>query len=253
MLRLPYVARKVCRHPGAAQNENGIYRGPLSLAFEFCPQWAAGTGAIDCWTLGRPAKPIKTRPFMKTKQLPNRLCLPCAVAVLAFLVTGCPHNEYLVQLQPNGNHIARTLILYSVDGLNTNGSPNYCNGRWDESARKVLWDTSIGDRTKTNALPFTCYASWGQANETFQTEHFGKIALTGDGLIKYCLWRGGQSLQQGGEWDAFLAGLQPGPELAKRLDAFRFSNETPPLGTNGTTYICNHSPCPRDLLKAALQ
>lgn len=53
-------------------------------------------------------------------------CLPLALAAMAFLVTGCPHNEYIVELKPSGNSIKRTLVFYCADGVNTNtGGPNY--------------------------------------------------------------------------------------------------------------------------------
>ena len=72
------------------------------------------------------------------------------------------------------------------------------------------------------------------------------MALTGDALNQYCLWRASLDAGQGGEWDAFLAGLQPGAGLLKQIDAFRFPGETntpPPSLSN----------CPRELFKAALK
>ena len=45
---------------------------------------------------------------------------------MAFVVTGCPHNQYLVELKPQGDVIQRTLTFYCEDGANTNtGAPNY--------------------------------------------------------------------------------------------------------------------------------
>jgi len=45
---------------------------------------------------------------------------------MALVVTGCPHNQYIVQLKPQGNSIERTLVFYREDGVNTNtGAPNY--------------------------------------------------------------------------------------------------------------------------------
>ena len=53
-------------------------------------------------------------------------CLPFVLAAMALVVTGCPHNEYIVQLKPQGNVIERTLVFYREDGVNTNtGIPNY--------------------------------------------------------------------------------------------------------------------------------
>jgi len=51
--------------------------------------------------------------------------LPFALAGLALVLTGCPRNEYLVQLQPAGDALARTLVVYRADGVKSNGIPNY--------------------------------------------------------------------------------------------------------------------------------
>jgi hypothetical protein len=53
-------------------------------------------------------------------------CLPFALVAMALVVTGCPHNQYLVALKPQGNVMERTLVFYREDGANTNtGVPNY--------------------------------------------------------------------------------------------------------------------------------
>jgi len=53
-------------------------------------------------------------------------CLPFALAAMALVVTGCPRNQYIVQLKPQGNRIERMLVFYREDGVNTNtGAPNY--------------------------------------------------------------------------------------------------------------------------------
>lgn len=131
--------------------------------------------------------------------------------------------------------------------------PVHTNGRWDEALKQVVWDTAIADRTTTNHLPISCYASWSQADENFQREHFGKVPLTGDGLTQYCLWRSSLDMQRGGEWDAFLSGLQPGNGLLERLDAFRFQGEPAQPGTNAQPTIPSPSVYPRELLKTALR
>jgi hypothetical protein len=47
------------------------------------------------------------------------------LALLALLVTGCPYNEYVVELTPQGRAIDRRLIFYRMGDPNTNGAPNY--------------------------------------------------------------------------------------------------------------------------------
>jgi len=53
-------------------------------------------------------------------------CLPFVLAAIAIVVTGCPHDEYIVELKPQGNSVERTLVFYRADGVNTNtGLPHY--------------------------------------------------------------------------------------------------------------------------------
>src|SRR5271156_3630855 len=56
------------------------------------------------------------------------LCLP----LFALLLTGCPHNQYIVELTPRGPAIERTLIFYREDGVGSNGVPNYSSFPADE-------------------------------------------------------------------------------------------------------------------------
>jgi hypothetical protein len=63
--------------------------------------------------------------FIREKLL-LRHGLPLAVAAMTLMVTGCPRNQYVVQLKPRGNVIERTVAFYREDGVNTNtGTPNY--------------------------------------------------------------------------------------------------------------------------------
>jgi len=143
-----------------------------------------------------------------------------------------------------GDHLVVHLSLPSP--------PVHSNGRWDEALKQVVWETHIEDRTNATQLPFSCYASWAQANEAFQKEHLGKVALTGDELTKYCFWRSSLDMQRGGEWDAFLSGLQPGAGLIAMIDAFKFSGESDLTGTNSQQTISVRSDYPRELLKTAV-
>ncbi len=140
------------------------------------------------------------------------------------------------------DHLAVRLSLPS--------SPVHSNGRWDEALKQEVWETDIEDRTNASHFPFFCYASWAQADQEYQKEHFGKVALTGDELTQYCLWRSSQDKQEGDEWDAFVASLQPGIGLVEKLDAFRFPDEPAQAGTNK---IPSSSAYPRELLKTALR
>ena len=131
--------------------------------------------------------------------------------------------------------------------------PVHSNGRWDAALKQVVWKSDIVDRTNATRLPFACYASWVQVNEEFQKTHLGKVALNGDELTQYCLWRSNQDAQRGGEWDTFLTGLKPGTGLAEKINAFRFSSEVDSVLTNGQQNVPGPSADPRELLKNALK
>jgi len=131
--------------------------------------------------------------------------------------------------------------------------PLRTNGRWDETLKQVIWETDMGARTNAAHLPFACFATWVQPGDNFQTNHFGGTILTGDALLEYCLWRNSLDAARGAEWDAFIAGLQPGGELAGKVSAFRFLGEPAPLGTNQEASAISPSAKPRELLGTALQ
>lgn len=48
-----------------------------------------------------------------------------ALIALAVLVTACPRNQYVIELTPQGDGVARQLTFYREDGTDTNGVPNY--------------------------------------------------------------------------------------------------------------------------------
>jgi hypothetical protein len=60
------------------------------------------------------------------QKLAIRAGLPFVLVACALILTGCPHNEYVVLLEPQGDGIERTLDFYCADGTDTNtGAPNY--------------------------------------------------------------------------------------------------------------------------------
>jgi len=78
---------------------------------------------LQIWTI-KPNLDTIAKKYMKNIQLANGINpLPGMLAVLALLVTGCPHNEYMVHLKPQDNGIERTLVFYTSDGTESSGSP----------------------------------------------------------------------------------------------------------------------------------
>lgn len=74
------------------------------------------------------------------RRCPPVKCLPFALALTAFLVTGCPHNDYTVELKPQGKVMERSLVFYCADGTNaTTGAPNYSGFNTQELAMITAW------------------------------------------------------------------------------------------------------------------
>jgi len=136
--------------------------------------------------------------------------------------------------------------------LSLSAPPLHSNGKWDESHHQLVWSSDIQGRTNLYYLPYSCYANWAMAAGDFQKAHLGKVAVAGDDLAQYCLWRGSQNEQRGSEWDAFLASLKPDNSLLSKLDAFRFTDETN-QATNNESKLVSLSTYPRELLKNALK
>jgi len=128
--------------------------------------------------------------------------------------------------------------------LSLPAGPLHSNGQWNQADKQVVWQSDLQARTDTNHLPFACYANWVQPDEAFQKAHLGKVALHGDDLVQYCLWRRSVDERRGAEWDAFVAGLNPAGDLVARVRAFRFAGED----TTGVS-----SSYPRGLLENALK
>jgi hypothetical protein len=145
----------------------------------------------------------------------------------------------------DADHLAVRLSLPSP--------PDHSNGRWDAALKQVIWETDMEERGDAAHVPFTCYASWAKPDQESQTKHFGRVILTGEKLTQYCLWRSSQNEKDGGEWDAFVANLQPGDDLEKKLEGFRFSHEPHPVGPNDQNQIPGPSDVPRGMLKDALE
>lgn len=132
-------------------------------------------------------------------------------------------------------------------------APTHTNGKWDEAAKHVLWEAELSDRKDAISAPAFCYATWAQADEAFQTTHFGKVVLKGDNLLQYCLWHGGLEPKRATEWDGFLSGLRPKEGLADTVSGFRFANWHPAAATNSQSAPENPVDFPLQLFKSALE
>ncbi len=100
--------------------------------------------------------------------------------------------------------------------------PYVTNGHWDENKRQLTWSRKIR-RDPVVDIPFFCYAAFAQANENFQTKHFGETILKDEELTLYSFWYKGLTTRQQQEWDRCLAKLEA-RDIAEKLKAFRFSD-----------------------------
>ena len=108
--------------------------------------------------------------------------------------------------------------------LETQVAPTLTNGQWDEPNGVVYWRPETLSHGG-EVVPVICYAQWVTPDLEFQKQHFGKVAVKGEGLSKYCGWYVGLSEGDRKEWDAFLGHLSPGQELGERIAGYRFCDE----------------------------
>jgi hypothetical protein len=229
------IQRLVARKMGVPDTEPV----PASLAF-----FADGTTmekSFDKYLAGTDLYRAKLNQWEEDKKLKPDLKQPEPSEVLNDAIGNLIEFDLFGQT----DHLAVRLSLPS--------SPLHSNGRWDKKLKQVVWESDIEERTNASHFPFFCYASWAQADRRFQKRHFGRIILTGDGLTRYCLWRGSLDQQDSDEWDAFVASLRPGQGLAENIDAFKFTGEPAQAATNSQQKVFSSSVYPRELLKDALK
>jgi len=229
------VQRLVARKIGVPESE------PVPASLAFLANDAAMEKSLDKYLAGTALYQARLKQWKQDKKSHPELKQPEPSEVTGDAVAAMIGFDLFGQT----DHLTVRLSLPSA--------PVHSNGRWDEALKRVVWETDIEGRTNASHLPFSCYASWAQPDPEYQQAHFGKVTLTGDALMRYCLWRSSQDQQSGDEWDTFVASLQPGVDLAKKIDAFRFTGEPAQTGTNDQSKVLSPSAFPRDLLKAALE
>jgi hypothetical protein len=114
------------------------------------------------------------------------------------------------ELGGDADHLTVKLVLKHA--------PDHSNGKWQDG--QVVWDIEL---PPNRPLPALCYANWNNPDDQFQPAHFGRVLLAGDELTKYNLWRNALAQADGQAWDAFLAGLQPSPDLKQKIQAFQLA------------------------------
>jgi hypothetical protein len=137
-------------------------------------------------------------------------------------------SHLFLQAFPISNHFLSDVSRVRAR-LQAPRKPFWTNGSWNAQESRVEWSSLIAelpepDREQPWDWPTLCFAAWDEPNEEGQKQIFGSAGLTGEELLKYCLWYQGLSGFEKKEWDAFLATVKPG-EPASQVGAFRFSNE----------------------------
>jgi hypothetical protein len=100
--------------------------------------------------------------------------------------------------------------------------PFATNGAWSARAGAVEWrELPLPGQT---LLPTLAYAHWSAPDARYQRAHFGKVALRGEPLAKYVLWRASLDPGDGERWDAMIDSLQPGTDLPRRIEALGLGN-----------------------------
>ncbi|HEU4381945.1 MAG TPA: hypothetical protein VFR85_00475 [Anaeromyxobacteraceae bacterium] len=123
--------------------------------------------------------------------------------------------------------------------------PFATNGAWSARASAVEWKALpiVG----MTLLPTVVYAHWSVPDAPYQRARFGRVALRGEPLAEYALWRAGLAAGDGERWDAMMDGLRPGTDLAHRLDTLRLGGG--PTSDGDASDLAGPA---RDLLRSAL-
>ena len=229
------IQRLVARKMGVPDTE------PVPAALAFLDDETTMEKSFDKYLAGTDLYQAKLKQWEEDKKLKPDLKQPEPSDVLNDLIGSLLEFDLFGQ----ADHLNVRLSLPS--------SPLHSNGRWDKTLKQVVWESDIEDRTNASHFPFFCYASWAQGDRQFQKRHFGRMVLFGDGLTRYCLWRGSLDQPDGDEWDAFVASLRPGHGLVESIDAFRFTGEPDQAATNSQQKVFSSSIYLRELLKAALK
>ena len=128
--------------------------------------------------------------------------------------------------------------------------PYATNGKWDEKATAATWTPSLAS---SRALPAVCFASWSDPDRAFQEKHFGRTVLSGGDLAQYVIWYRLLKPAEAAEWDRFLSGLKPGPDLKAAVEAFRFSFDPKPDPKKPKEHVASLADAPRGLILNGLE
>lgn len=93
------------------------------------------------------------KPFSEGGKLSFNKWLPLGLAVLAFLVTGCPHNVYEVDLKPAGSVIERKLAYHREEGVFDKEEAARIAGLYSTNSATADRKNHTATGTFSNAMP----------------------------------------------------------------------------------------------------
>jgi len=171
---------------------------------------------------------------------PDLVLDPCDVPEMVDDIPDMFFSMFFVDILGSSGHKVNIRLICPKEPYET-------NGQWDEQTRELSWSC----RTRSNELPFLCYAAIGLANGTYQRKHFGKVVLQDEQLVQYGFWYRGLSAEQRTEWNDFIAGLDGGEDVWTQVESFRFKNAaTPAVDSDGVAKLL--SDLPRDMIGEGL-
>ena len=137
------------------------------------------------------------------------------------IVSQLAENAFLVDLDIFSAQGADALEVI----LHLPQEPMMSNGNWTEDGT-VRWYADIAPGGQLGRrIPDVFYAVWVEPAQEFQEERFGQVALNDEELAAHVGWYMTLAPEPRKEWDEFLAGLEPGPELIATLQNFCFASE----------------------------
>jgi hypothetical protein len=128
--------------------------------------------------------------------------------------------------------------------------PVRTNGKWDKEHKQVVWKSNLAQKDKIFRMPVLCHADWVAPKEDFQKAHFGRVLLTGEKLLNYCIWRTSLEEKKAVEWEQFMANLKPAEDTIGKLKNFRFAGEPEKIDSKGPR---RSSDIGKELIQKALQ
>ncbi|MBI5724078.1 MAG: hypothetical protein HZA50_08990 [Planctomycetes bacterium] len=128
-----------------------------------------------------------------------------------------------LEISEKDSHEERVKILYAITvlgsyvalavgepkvrcSLKTATQPLESNGLYEKEENAVKWKLRFPQMK--NQLSAVAYATWAQADEKFQKEHFGSVLLAGWNLFSYCMWENSLDGQKLKVWQETIRNLK---------------------------------------------